>query len=70
MGGLVLSFDVSLVPDLGEFLVTVGKDGLFFTEKFVLRGDLSDGGVEAHSVVVINEARDEAAGLLDVEWGA
>ena len=70
VGGLVLSFDFSLVPGLGEFLVTVGKHGLFFAEKFVLRGDVSDGGVEAHSVVVINEARDEAAGLLDVERGA
>ena len=45
MGGLVLSFDFSLVPGLGEFLVTVGKDGLFLAEKFVLRGDVSDGGV-------------------------
>jgi hypothetical protein len=35
VGGLVLSFDFSLVPGLGEFLVTVGKDGLFFAEKFV-----------------------------------
>ncbi len=34
MGGLVLSFDFSLVRGLGEFLVTVGKDGLFFAEKF------------------------------------
>ncbi len=45
VGGLVLSFDFSLVPCLGEFLVTVGKGGLFFAEKFVLRGDVSDGGV-------------------------
>ena len=45
VGRLVLSFDFSLVPGLGEFLVTVGKDGLFFAEKFVLRGDVSDGGV-------------------------
>ena len=45
MGGLVLSFDFSLVHGLGEFLVTVGKDGLFFAEKFVLRSDISDGGV-------------------------
>jgi len=36
VGGLVLSFDFSLVPGLGEFLVTAGKDGLFFAEKFVL----------------------------------
>ena len=45
VGGLVLSFDFSSVPGLGEFLVTVGKDGLFFAEMFVLRGDVSDGGV-------------------------
>lgn len=45
VGGLVLSFDFSFVPGLGEFLVTVGKDGLCFAEKFVLRGDVSDGGV-------------------------
>ena len=65
-----MSFDFSLVPGPGEFLVTVGKDGLFFAEKFVLRGDVSDGGVQAYGVIVPDEARDEAAGLLDVERGA
>jgi hypothetical protein len=67
---LVLAFDFALSPGLGEFLVAGGKDGLFFAEKLVLRGNVSDGGVEAHGVVVLDEVGDEAAGLLDVERGA
>jgi hypothetical protein len=40
VGGLVLSVDFTLVPGLGEFLVTGGKDGRVVAEKFVLRGDV------------------------------
>jgi len=43
VGRLILSFDFSFVPGLGEFLVTIGKDGPVVAEKFVLRGDVSDG---------------------------
>jgi hypothetical protein len=35
VGGLVLAFDFSLSPGLGEFLVAGGKDGLFFAKKLV-----------------------------------
>jgi hypothetical protein len=32
-------------------------------------GDVSDGGVKAHGVVVVDICGEEAAGLLDVEGG-
>jgi hypothetical protein len=51
-------------------LVAGGEDGLFFAVKFVVGGDVADGGVQAHGVVVLDEAGDEAAGLLEVERGA
>jgi hypothetical protein len=70
VGGLVLAFDFSLSPGLGVFLVAGSKDGLFFAKKLVLEGDVSDGGVEAHGVVVVDVFGDEAVGLLDVEEGA
>lgn len=70
MDGLVLSFDFALQPGLGEFFVAGGKDGLVVAEKFVLRGDVTDGGMESNGVVVLDEAGDEAAGLIDVERGA
>ena len=69
MDGLVLSFDFALQPGLGEFFVAGGKDGLVVAEKFVLRGDVTDGGMESNGVVVLDEAGDEAAGLIDVERG-
>jgi hypothetical protein len=34
-GGLVLAFDFSLSPGLGEPLVVSGKDALFFAKKLV-----------------------------------
>jgi hypothetical protein len=65
VGGLVLALDFSLSPGLSEFLVAGSKDGLFFAKKLVLGGgDVSDGGVEAHGVVVVDVFGDEAAGLL------
>jgi hypothetical protein len=64
VGGLVLALDFSLSPGLSEFLVAGSKDSLFFAKKLVLGGDVSDGGVEAHGVVVVDVFGDEAAGLL------
>jgi hypothetical protein len=40
-----------------EFLVASGKDGLFFTGKFVSWGDVADGGVKPHVLLVFDEAR-------------
>ena len=51
-------------------MVTVGKDGLFFSEKLVLGCDVTDGGMESDVVVVIDEFGDEALSLLEVEGGA
>jgi hypothetical protein len=35
VGRLVLAFDFSFSPSLGEFLVAGGKNGLFFAKKLV-----------------------------------
>ena len=43
VGGLMLAFELSLKPGLCEFVVTLGKDGLFFAKKSVVRGDVPDG---------------------------
>jgi hypothetical protein len=51
-----------------SFLDAGGKDGLFFAKKLVQRmGDVSDGGVDAHGVGVLDVMGDEAAGLIDVD---
>lgn len=42
VGGLMLA----LKSGLGEFVVTLGKDGLFFAKKFVARGDVADRRME------------------------
>ena len=51
-------------------MFTGGEDGLFFAVKFVLGSDVSDGGVQAHGVVMFEEPGDEAGGLFDIERGA
>jgi hypothetical protein len=40
-----------------EFLVASGKDGLFFTGKFVSWGDVADGGVKPHGIVSVRRSR-------------
>ncbi len=54
MGGWLLAVVFSVLPGLGEGLVTGGKDGHFSAEKFVLGGDVADGGVQTHGVVVLD----------------
>jgi hypothetical protein len=66
VGGLVLAFDFSLSPGLGEFLITGGKDGLFFAKKLVVGGDVSDGGVEAHGVVTVGKNRVDGSCLAKI----
>jgi hypothetical protein len=43
VSGLDLAFDFALSPGLGGFLVAGGKDGLFFANKLVSRGDVTNG---------------------------
>jgi hypothetical protein len=40
---LDLAFDFALSPGLGEFLVAGGKDGLFFANELLSRGDVTNG---------------------------
>jgi len=48
-------------------LVAGSKDGLFFAYKLVLRGDVSNCGVEAHGVLELDVFGDDRGGLLDIE---
>ena len=68
MGVVVLvSFSFTGFSGLEEFLVASGKDGVFFTGKFVSWGDVADRGVKAHGVVVFDKASDQATGILKVQ---
>ena len=58
MGVVLVTFSFAGFSSLEEFLITSGKDGLFFTGKFVSWGDVADRGVKPHGVVVFDEASD------------
>ena len=64
--GLV-TFGSAVFSGVEEFLVTSGKDGLFFPGKFVSWGDVADCRVKAHGVVVFDEGSDQATGVLKVQ---
>ena len=59
----MVTFSFAGFSGLKEFLVASGKDGGFLSEKFVGWGDVADGGVKPHDVVVIDEAGDQATAL-------
>lgn len=67
MGVALIAFRFTGFSGLEKFLVTSGKDGLFFAGKFVSRGDVADRRVKAHGVVVFDEASDQATSVLEVQ---
>jgi hypothetical protein len=69
VGVVLVTFSFAGFSSLEEFLVTSGKDGLFFTGKLVMRSDVADRRVKAHGVVVFDEAADQATGVLKVSRG-
>jgi hypothetical protein len=54
---VLVTFSFAVFSGMEEFLVASGKDGLFFTGKFVSWGDVADGGVKPHVLLVFDEAR-------------
>ena len=67
MGVVLVAFSFTGFSGLEDFLVASGKDGLFFTGKFVSWGDVADRRVKAHGVVVFDEAGNQATGVLEVQ---
>jgi hypothetical protein len=57
---VLVAFRFTGFSGLEEVLVASGKDGLFFTGKFVSWDDVADRGVKAHGVAVFDKASDQA----------
>ena len=54
---VLVTFSFAVFSGMEEFLVASGKDGLFFTGKFVSWGDVADGGVKPHGIVSVRRSR-------------
>jgi hypothetical protein len=67
VGAILVAFSFTGFSGLEDSLVASGKDGLFFTGKFVSWGAVADRRVKAHSVVVFDEASDQATGVLEIQ---
>ena len=67
---VLVTFSFAVFSGTEEFLVASGKDGLFFTGKFVSWGDVADGGVKPHVLLVFDEAGDQATGVLEAQGDA
>ena len=53
--GLCGAFLSAAFPGLLKFLITGLEDGLVTTKQFILRGDVTDSGVQAHCIVMVNK---------------
>ena len=51
-------------PGLLKFLVTCLEDGLVTTKQFILRGDVTDSGVQAHRIVMVNKLATHPQSIL------
>jgi hypothetical protein len=70
VGVVLVAFGFAGFSDLEEFLVASREDGRFFAGEFIDWGDAADRGVEAHGVVVFDEAGDQATGVLKAQGDA
>lgn len=66
-GALGVSVDAALFTSGFEFLVAVGKDGVFESEQFVGGRDVAQGAVQANRVVMLHELGDEPACVVERE---
>ena len=67
--GLLLSFSFAVLPGRFEFFISGGEDGGVACGDAVGWGDVTESGVEAHGVVMVDEAADDAFGVLEGERG-
>ncbi len=70
MGVELLAFSFAVFSGLVKFLIAGGEDGFVAASKFVGRGDVADGGVQAHGVVVGNKVGHQTAGVVEAKRGA
>jgi hypothetical protein len=54
-------------PGLLKFLVTCLEDGLVTTKQFILRGDVTDSGVQAHCIVTVNKVATHPQSILQAK---
>src|SRR5262245_1408255 len=65
LGACVETRGAGLLAGGFELVVAFGLDGLGAACEEVVGGDVADGAVEANAIVVVNEALDDGARLLD-----
>ncbi len=66
---MLLSFSFAVLPGRFEFFISGGKDGGVACGDAVGWGNVAESGVEAHGVVMVDEAADDAFGVLEGERG-
>lgn len=66
----MLSFSFAVLPGSFEFFISGGEDGGVARGDAVGWGDVAECGVEAHGAVMVNEAADDAVGVLKSERGS
>lgn len=64
-----MSFSFAVLPGRFEFFISGGEDGCVACGDAVGWGDVAESGVEAHGVVMVDEAADDAFGVLKGERG-
>ena len=70
MGIVLVAFGFAGFSGQEEFLVASREDGRFFAGEFVGWGDVADRRVEAHGVVMFDEAGEQATGVLEAQGDA
>jgi hypothetical protein len=59
-----LSFSFSVLASEFKFAISLGEDLEVAARKPISRGNIADGRVQPHGVVMVNEALDESSGIL------
>ena len=54
-------------PGLLKFFITGLEDGLVTTKQFILRSDVTDSGVQAHRIVMVNELATHSQSILQAK---
>ncbi len=67
-GVLCGAFLSAAFPGLLKFLVPGFEDGFATTKQFVLRSDVTDSGVQAHGVVMVNKLATYSQGSKGASW--
>ena len=66
----LVTFSLAGFSGVDKFLVSSCKDGRFLAGEFVGWGNVADGGVKPHGVVVIDKAGEQATSILEAQGDA